>query len=106
MKRTLTDEQIRIFRHSEIHALQRERQLREEEEEGEGGSEGFGENSQAQNGNAKRKREDVEGDKGGQKESTGPATSLDYNDEQEPRKVQRPTSNAPFARRRIISYED
>ncbi|OOF96367.1 hypothetical protein ASPCADRAFT_506058 [Aspergillus carbonarius ITEM 5010] len=32
VKRTLTDEQIRIFRHSEIHALLREKQLREEEE--------------------------------------------------------------------------
>jgi hypothetical protein len=32
--RTLTDEQIKIFRHSEIHALLRERQrLREEQEE-------------------------------------------------------------------------
>ncbi|PLN82894.1 hypothetical protein BDW42DRAFT_73300 [Aspergillus taichungensis] len=30
VKRTLTDEQIEIFRHSEIHALLRERQLREE----------------------------------------------------------------------------
>ncbi|OKL56395.1 hypothetical protein UA08_08070 [Talaromyces atroroseus] len=34
VKRTLTDEQIKIFRHSEIHALLRERQrLREEQEE-------------------------------------------------------------------------
>lgn len=34
-KRTLTDEQIEIFRHSEIHALLRERErLREEEAEG------------------------------------------------------------------------
>lgn len=32
VKRTLTDEQIRIFRHSEIHALLRERQRRREEE--------------------------------------------------------------------------
>ncbi|RAL03598.1 uncharacterized protein BO80DRAFT_500379 [Aspergillus ibericus CBS 121593] len=32
IKRTLTDEQIRIFRHSEIHALLREKELREEEE--------------------------------------------------------------------------
>ncbi|KKK19956.1 hypothetical protein AOCH_003142 [Aspergillus ochraceoroseus] len=31
VKRTLTDEQIGIFRHSEIHALLREKQLREEE---------------------------------------------------------------------------
>ncbi|KAJ9303093.1 hypothetical protein DTO271G3_467 [Paecilomyces variotii] len=30
VKRTLTDEQIRIFRHSEIHAILRERQLEEE----------------------------------------------------------------------------
>jgi hypothetical protein len=33
VKRTLTDEQIKIFRHSEIHSLLRARQLREEEEE-------------------------------------------------------------------------
>ncbi|KAL4883744.1 hypothetical protein BJY04DRAFT_23615 [Aspergillus karnatakaensis] len=32
-KRTLTDEQIRIFRYSEIHALLRERQVRAENEE-------------------------------------------------------------------------
>lgn len=31
VKRTLTDEQIRIFRHSEIHALLRERQLQQDE---------------------------------------------------------------------------
>ncbi|KAI9044783.1 DUF3807 domain-containing protein [Aspergillus affinis] len=30
VKRTLTDEQIKIFRHSEIHTLLREKQLREE----------------------------------------------------------------------------
>lgn len=34
VKRTLSDEQVKIFRHSEIHSLLRERQrLREEEEE-------------------------------------------------------------------------
>lgn len=33
VKRTLTDEQIRIFRHSEIHALLRERQIKAENEE-------------------------------------------------------------------------
>ncbi|KAL6239309.1 hypothetical protein BDW75DRAFT_236502 [Aspergillus navahoensis] len=33
VKRTLTDEQIRIFRHSEIHALLRERQIKQENEE-------------------------------------------------------------------------
>jgi hypothetical protein len=36
VKRTLSDEQVKIFRHSEIHSLLRERQrLREEEEENE-----------------------------------------------------------------------
>ncbi|KAJ5218164.1 uncharacterized protein N7498_000263 [Penicillium cinerascens] len=33
VKRTLTDEQIRIFRHSEIHALLRARQLEEDDAE-------------------------------------------------------------------------
>lgn len=33
VKRTLTDEQIRIFRHSEIHALLREQQLKQDEAE-------------------------------------------------------------------------
>ncbi|BCS21274.1 DUF3807 domain-containing protein [Aspergillus puulaauensis] len=33
VKRTLTDEQIRIFRHSEIHSLLRERQIKAENEE-------------------------------------------------------------------------
>ncbi|KAL3438703.1 hypothetical protein BDV09DRAFT_191835 [Aspergillus tetrazonus] len=37
VKRTLTDEQIRIFRHSEIHALLRERQIKQENEEYEKG---------------------------------------------------------------------
>lgn len=31
VKRTLTDEQIRIFRHSEIHTLLREKQLKDDE---------------------------------------------------------------------------
>ncbi|KAL5001630.1 hypothetical protein BDV10DRAFT_182195 [Aspergillus recurvatus] len=39
VKRTLTDEQIRIFRHSEIHALLRERQIKQENEEYEKGLE-------------------------------------------------------------------
>ncbi|KAL4765120.1 DUF3807 domain-containing protein [Aspergillus foveolatus] len=40
VKRTLTDEQIRIFRHSEIHALLRERQIKQENEEYERGLKG------------------------------------------------------------------
>ncbi|KAL4923443.1 DUF3807 domain-containing protein [Aspergillus undulatus] len=45
VKRTLTDEQIRIFRHSEIYALLRERQIQRENEEYErrvGGLDGDG----------------------------------------------------------------
>ncbi|CRG92032.1 hypothetical protein PISL3812_09087 [Talaromyces islandicus] len=34
VKRTLSDEQVKIFRHSEIHSLLRERQRLREEEEG------------------------------------------------------------------------
>ena len=37
VKRTLTDEQIAMFRHSEIYALQRKRQLRKENQEMEDG---------------------------------------------------------------------
>ncbi|KAI4206762.1 MAG: hypothetical protein LQ349_009903 [Xanthoria aureola] len=37
VKRTLTDEQIAMFRHSEIYALQRKRQLRKENQETEDG---------------------------------------------------------------------
>ncbi|KAI9850250.1 MAG: hypothetical protein M1838_005976 [Thelocarpon superellum] len=36
VKRTLTDEQVAMFRHSEIHALLRQRQLRREREESAG----------------------------------------------------------------------
>ena len=39
MKRTLTDEQIRIFRHSEIHSILRERELQGENEDAEKSSE-------------------------------------------------------------------
>ncbi|OJJ88771.1 DUF3807 domain-containing protein [Aspergillus glaucus CBS 516.65] len=118
VERTLTDEQIRIFRHSEIHAILRERQLREEEAEYEGSDEQAQAQAQgpAQTGNAKRKREDEDNDEGGLKrvgsklaESAGVgtgSTALDYDDEQEPREIQRPAASAPFAGRRIISYED
>ncbi|KAL4802966.1 hypothetical protein BDV18DRAFT_145956 [Aspergillus unguis] len=55
VKRTLTDEQIRIFRHSEIHALLRERQIRQENEEyerayGDGSGSGSGSGAQGEAG--------------------------------------------------------
>ncbi|ODM19758.1 hypothetical protein SI65_04744 [Aspergillus cristatus] len=116
VKRTLTDEQIRIFRHSEIHAILRERQLKQEKAEFEKSDEQA--QGQTQTVNAKRKREDEDNDEGGSKrvgskqaESAragvgSGSTALHYDDEQEPREVQRPTTSAPFAGRRIISYED
>ncbi|EYE96028.1 DUF3807 domain-containing protein [Aspergillus ruber CBS 135680] len=114
VKRTLTEEQIRIFRHSEIHAILRERQLREEEAEYEGSDEQA--QGPAQTGNAKRKRGDGDNDEGGLKrvgskltESAdigSGTTALDYDDEQESRGIRRPAASAPFAGRRIISYED
>lgn len=39
VKRTLTDEQVAMFRHSEIYAIVRERQVRKENLEAEGGEE-------------------------------------------------------------------
>jgi len=76
------------------------------------------EQTQTQTVNAKRKREDGDNDDGGSKrvgsKQAEPAragvgsesTALHYDDEQEPREAQRPTTSAPFAGRRIISYKD
>lgn len=51
MKRTLTEDQIRIFRHSEIHSILRERELEEENEDTEesSGDELLNDNDQKRN---------------------------------------------------------
>ncbi|KAJ0414290.1 hypothetical protein BJY00DRAFT_295413 [Aspergillus carlsbadensis] len=132
VKRTLTDEQIRIFRHSEIHAILRERQIKQENEEydkrvstqagnsgvsGQAGS--TGEDTQAQSGDQNKLSSTAAGIKrpaaeAASKESavkkqvTAAAdVSLDYSEEspaqQQP--IRKPAVSH-FARRRIISYDD
>lgn len=110
-KRTLTDEQIRIFRHSEIHALRREKQAREENEEqrekdlhegfknadagdkSRGGSSGHGSDES--------RIESVKGNTGSE------AATLDYDGGlQVDSRPQHPAPSAPFTRRKIVSYED
>ncbi|KAE8153740.1 hypothetical protein BDV25DRAFT_18709 [Aspergillus avenaceus] len=121
VRRTLTDEQIEIFRHSEIHALLREKQLREEEmaqgpshSEGAPANEGktaTGQGSQSTpvDGEAgpllsDTKLPEVEGKPNG---STNPV--LDYDESVSGGGSQKPRPlpyNAPFAGRRIVSYDD
>lgn len=132
MKRTLTDEQIRIFRHSEIHALLRKRQLEQDEAEYEararklstdGGvsaeeqthREGLVQDEKnvdhAAHGQGQDCRRSLGGTKSkkrGNHERNEPSQTLDYEDvEQNPARKTRPTdTRAPFPGRKIISYED
>ncbi|KAJ5511032.1 Protein of unknown function DUF3807 [Penicillium expansum] len=123
VKRTLTDEQIRIFRHSEIHALLRERQLKDDEAQYQarmqssvdGGSEGKADaapekraredESQAQGGDQKRSQS-----RKGSKRHTPedkPSNLLDYgNDSDQTQMARPPVSRMPYQGRRIISYDD
>lgn len=112
-KRTLTDEQIRIFRHSEIHALRREKQAQEEEEEqcakdlqegskitDEGGKGRDGPSSR--NGSNELRMESVKGNHTGSE-----AATLDYDGGlQVNSRPQQASSRAPFTGRKIVSYED
>lgn len=109
MKRTLTDEQIKIFRHSEIHSLLRERQLREEallEEAQETENEKAAEKQQsaASDANTKGSNDEKRADGLGASDS-----ALDYGEEASsgngPNRV-RPGHTSQFAGRRIISYDD
>lgn len=110
MKRTLTDEQIRIFRHSEIHALRREKEAAEEAR-AEGSREQQFENADAeqadknssQPGSRSRKSQAEQLAEG----TTGQeATSLDYDEEGQTKRGPQGFSRPPFAGRKIISYED
>ncbi|CAG8123289.1 unnamed protein product [Penicillium nalgiovense] len=120
VKRTLTDEQIRIFRHSEIHALLRERQLQADEAQYQArmqsspddGSEGkppsapekrpLGAESQTQGGDRKRSQSR----KGSRKHipEDKPSNLLDYGDNSAQTQMARPTVS--HQGRRIISYDD
>ncbi|CAG8908899.1 unnamed protein product [Penicillium egyptiacum] len=123
VKRTLTDEQIRIFRHSEIHALLRERQLRDDEAQYQArmqsslddGSEGkphsapvkrpLDAESQTEGGDQKRSQSR----KGSRKHTPEdkPSKLLDYGDDSDQTQMARPpVSQMPYQGRRIISYDD
>ncbi|KAI9374408.1 hypothetical protein BJX61DRAFT_309453 [Aspergillus egyptiacus] len=133
VKRTLTDEQIRIFRHSEIHALLRERQIKAENEEY---ARRMGNNSEAsavtetvspspveESAASDRagkdkisdtqtvgvKRAADEGASGKQAAKRQAATAevyLDYNEESAAQQSSRRPVASQFAGRRIISYDD
>ncbi|KAJ5193215.1 hypothetical protein N7449_009357 [Penicillium cf. viridicatum] len=124
VKRTLTDEQIRIFRHSEIHALLRERQLKDDEaqyqarmqsslNDGSGGKPDSASEkrpldaeSQMQGGDQKRSQSQS---RNGSKRHTPEDTSklLDYGDDSDQtQKARPPVSQMPYQGRRIISYDD
>jgi hypothetical protein len=129
VKRTLTDEQIRIFRHSEIHSLLRQKQLREEElaeeareltpvrqvagdvAEGQGlTTSGIPDGQQekipqAKEGSGLEPNEAQDSSKRKRSDEAGSRQRLDYDDNAT---VQREAhGRGPnFAGRRIISYED
>lgn len=105
MKRTLTDEQIKIFRHSEIHALQREKEAAEEahaERSREQPSDNAGTDQADKNSSQPGSRsKKVQSGTSGSEE-----TSLDYDEEGQTKKEPQGFSRPPFAGRKIISYED
>jgi hypothetical protein len=127
VKRTLTDEQIRIFRHSEIHALLRERQAEEASEPSEpadpdsspASPEAPVTDAPAENvSSMKRKasQADISSTKKRMKNTADGGESVDVTyehiqyDENESRNnsvPNGPSSNQPsFTGRRIISYAD
>ncbi|KAL3479011.1 hypothetical protein BJX99DRAFT_223420 [Aspergillus californicus] len=131
MKRTLTDEQVRIFRHSEIHALLRERQIKAENEEYE---RKFGKDAdqpapgeqvstkeetappdqtddskeKAKMAGIKRAADEAESSKPvAKKQSTAvPDVYLHYEEESAAPQPVRRQAASQFAGRRIISYDD
>ncbi|KAJ5766266.1 uncharacterized protein N7511_003882 [Penicillium nucicola] len=116
VKRTLTDEQIRIFRHSEIHALLRQKQLQIENAEYEARMAPSGDSPP----DVKSPTEETQAafhSPGSQTQPLGrkppkkrvaedmDAEPLDYGSDQPP--VKRPTEpRVPYQGRRIISYDD
>lgn len=125
MKRTLTDEQIRIFRHSEIHSLLREREVEAENEAfdnppadedmgDEKGNDGADTSAERQNGVTNSSTSEDSGVKQARIESQAnvdsEAGALDYGEDGPGQNNQQPknanTPRSAFAGRRIISYAD
>ncbi|KAJ5555673.1 hypothetical protein N7535_008107 [Penicillium sp. DV-2018c] len=130
VKRTLTDEEIRIFRHSEIHSLLRQRQREQEDVEYEsrmqlspdGGPESKPDGPPEKRpleahpkpqGSAPKRSRSRKGPNGSQQpatEETAP-DPLDYGDEshqiETAKKPERlPPSQMPYQGRKIVSYDD
>ncbi|QQK47663.1 putative U6 snRNA phosphodiesterase [Penicillium digitatum] len=105
IKRTLTDEQIRIFRHSEIHALLRERQLKAEEAQYQSrmqSSTNHGSEGRTDAAPEKRPR-----DYDSQAQVGKSSKLLKYGDDSDQPQMARPAgSQMPYQGRRIISYDD
>ncbi|KAJ5664627.1 hypothetical protein N7462_011440 [Penicillium macrosclerotiorum] len=128
VKRTLTDEQIRIFRHSEIHALLRAKQLQEDDAEyearriiSEEGSrcdnsprsgEAAGNEENAKETKAQVVRRSSVGDRSQKKTrretQDAPSETLDYEDNESQSTPQNRSSQPrmPPSGRRIVSYDD
>ncbi|KAJ5114494.1 hypothetical protein NUU61_000253 [Penicillium alfredii] len=122
VKRTLTDEQIRIFRHSEIHALLRARQLQEDDAEYEArrrlsdSASGAEMNPVDEASQAKELAgvgdDGVQAQRQPHPESEAPAgshESLDYGEDERDaapvHKKPRAEAQPPFSRR-VVSYDD
>ncbi|EAU38776.1 predicted protein [Aspergillus terreus NIH2624] len=114
VKRTLTDEQIEIFRHSEIHALLREKQLKEEAlaekmqecdaEKDAGPIPGNSTHGPAEQAAAQMERSSEHATPKMQSENDSAALNYEESDTRTSRA--RPERPPHFAGRRIISYED
>jgi hypothetical protein len=119
VKRTLTDEQIRIFRHSEIHALLRARQLEEDDAEYEA-RRNLTDDAGAENGpendpKAQDKGLNIAGSKrrrssGGRKPNTQrphhAPSDLDYEESTPDTAKPKPERNMAYSGRKIVSYAD
>ncbi|KAJ5080869.1 hypothetical protein N7456_013579 [Penicillium angulare] len=119
VKRTLTDEQIRIFRHSEIHALLRARQLERDDaeyearrnlpEEKEEASVGEGQSNKSQEtAEVKEKPVSAKRPKRAAEHIDSAVPELDYEETPQsspPRKAHKQSDNM-YPGRRIVSYND
>lgn len=119
VKRNLTDEQIRIFRHSEIHALLRARQLEEDDAEYEArrhaADDAGAENSHESNAEAANASINIAGSErrrssGGRKPTTqrphNAPSDLDYEESNQDTTKPKSEKNVAYLGRKIVSYAD
>lgn len=123
VKRTLTDEQIRMFRHSEVHSLLRERELQEENEAADGSNdERLNEDHKKRDGTkadnntkttvsnpSRSKDHGLEKEKSAQANNASTESGmLDYGDDDVGHNNQQTkgAAGSTFSGRKIISYAD